>query len=175
MLQNHPIIILEQMNAEELSFIEKKIKREQSLFFRTMRNLSFLCFIIPTIVAILFFTNDQKSMQHLNEEMTEPFTIYTYIISLLSLLTLLLGGGFLGYGRTLKRLKMDLKEKNKIIEPAVITRKYFMEINKCYYLYLKSKTKLSIEVTEQDYNQYFEGDEINLEYSRYAKEYFGYF
>jgi hypothetical protein len=34
---------------------------------------------------------------------------------------------------------------------------------------------MSIEVTQDDFLKFEEGDEINIEYSKYSKEYFGYF
>ena len=170
-----PLIIIEEMNKEELLFIKKKLQKEQALMFRTMRNLSFLCFIIPTIVAILFFTNEQKIPDQYAEELPEPFTMYTYLYSVLSLLTLLFLGGFISYIKSIKTLKKDVELKTKVIEPVLIIRKKFMDINNSYYFYLRSRLKLSIEVTEQVYHQYEEGDEINIEYSRFGKEYFGYF
>lgn len=170
-----PVIIIEELNKEELLFLKNKAEKEQGLLWKTMRNLSFICFIIPTIVAILFFTNDQKTTQQLNEELSEPFTIYTYIISVVSLLSLLFLGGMITYVKSIKKIKRDLIEKSKIIEPVFILSKRFIDINNSYFFYLKSKIKYSIEVSEEVYHQYEEGDEINIEYSRFGKEYFGYF
>lgn len=175
MLSMPPVTIIEEMNKEELLFLKNKVQKEQKLLIRTMRNLSFLCFIIPTIVAILFFTNDQKTPEQFKEEMSEPFTIYTYVYSLVSLLSLLYLGGFITYIKTIKVFKKDIDQNVKVIDPVVIIRKRFMDINNTYYFYLRSRVKTSIEVSQQDYHQYQEGDEINIEYSKFGKEYFGYF
>lgn len=170
-----PIIIIEDLKKEELLFLKKKAEREQGLLWRTMRNLSFLCFIIPTIVAILYFSSNQKTTPQLNKEISEPFTIYTYIISVVSLLSLLFLGGLITYVKSIKEIKKDLIGKSKVIEPVLILSKRFIDINNSYFFFLKSKIKYSIEVTEDVYHQYEEGDEINIEYSRFGKEYFGYF
>jgi NOL1/NOP2/fmu family ribosome biogenesis protein len=91
-------------------------------------------------------------------------------------LLLLIGlAAFLVYNASLKKLLLDLKYKTKIIEQAEITAKKYMKQNNTCHLYIKSPTRLSIEVKPEDFAMFFPGDEINIEYSFHAKVYFGYF
>lgn len=62
-----------------------------------------------------------------------------------------------------------------MIEKTHITEKKYMPQNDSYYFYLDSPTKLSIEVSQDDYRKLDIGDEINIEFGRYSKEYFGYY
>lgn len=169
------VLMEEEMNGGELVFLKSKIQTEQRLFFRTMRSLFLLAFMVPTVIAILFFTSEQKPDPINYAEKSEPFTLQHYFFSLLFLISLIFIAGISTYNKTLKNLKKDEKERIKILEKTWITRKYYMELNGFYYFYLSSKMKSSIRVNEKDFADYQEGDEINIEYSKYAKEFFGYF
>ena len=79
------------------------------------------------------------------------------------------------YTRKLLFINLDLKHQQKMIESVEIIQKKFMPQNQSFHFYIKSQIKLSIEVTQNDFLKFIEGDEINIEYSKYSKEYFGYF
>lgn len=165
----------EKMEEEEIAFLKKKFHRERKIFLRTMRNLGFLAFLVPTVVALLYFSSDQNTGDESQLEVAEPFTMIYYYVSLFSLLTLLFTGAYLSYIYTLKRIKKDFTNQIKIVERTRITRKHFMPMNKAYFFYIQSGYRLSIEVSESDFNLYEEGDELNIEYGKYSKEFLGYF
>jgi hypothetical protein len=79
------------------------------------------------------------------------------------------------YARKLLFINLDVKHQQKIIESVEIIQKKFMPQNQSFHFYIKSQIKMSIEVTQDDFLKFEEGDEINIEYSKYSKEYFGYF
>jgi len=82
---------------------------------------------------------------------------------------------YLSYTNTLGRLIKDIKRRRKIVERSEITSKRYMKENNTFHFYISSPTRLSIEVSREDFEDYKEGDEINIEYGKASKTYFGYF
>lgn len=155
----------EQLSSEELDFLIKKDERETTLFYRTIRVLMIICFVLPFIVAwVRAFAGEEH-----------PFEYGYYFLGVGFLLSFLGVCAWLAYRRVLYKLKADIRGRTKTIERTKIKRKQFMPHNKTYYFFLDSPNKLSIEVSEQDYQLLNDGDELNIEYSTYSKLYFGYF
>jgi hypothetical protein len=75
----------------------------------------------------------------------------------------------------LRNVQRDIKNKTKTIETCMVTKKLFVATSGSYYFYIASAVKLNIEVTIDDYEMIQEGDEINIEYTTYSKQYLGYF
>ncbi|MBK7689989.1 MAG: hypothetical protein IPJ31_02340 [Bacteroidetes bacterium] len=73
------------------------------------------------------------------------------------------------------RKYLDAQRQTKTIERCLVLEKKAISINQSYHIFIDSKVKYSIEVVENDYDLYEIGDEINIEYSTYDKEYLGYF
>ncbi len=153
------------MDAEELAFLEKKDEKESAQFFRFMRIVLILCFVIPFIAAWFKALSGDA----------DPFSYFFYFIGVFILLVFSTLCAYIAYRRSLFRVKQDIRQKKKIVEHTHITRKQYMPHNRLFYFYLDSPTKLSIEVSEEDYHTMDKGDELNIEYSKYAKFYFGYY
>jgi hypothetical protein len=168
----------EPMNEQELSFLKKKEEKEKRLFVRTVRNLSVLFVIIPCCLGIIMESlkrsEDTPVMAAIREKEDPHVNLY-YFFGMFFLLLLVGIASFVSYNRTLKKLSKDIRIGRKTVEQTIVSRKMFIESNNTYHFYLNSTFRLSIEVSKEDYENYAEGDEINIEYSSYSKNYFGYF
>jgi hypothetical protein len=168
----------EAMNDSELSFLKEKRAREQRMFIRTIRTLCFVFIIIPCCAGIILESirrSNIKPEELLQEERRDPYLYLYYFIGMLFLLLLVAVGSYISYVKTLRKIVLDIRSGMKTVEKTAITRKQFMEHNNTYHFYLKSAFRLSIEVNQEDYQAYNEGDEINIEYSTQSGIYFGYF
>lgn len=164
-MQNNPAIYTDTMTDEELQFLIRKDEKETVLFYRVVRVLMVICFVIPFIVAwVRAAKGDEK-----------PFEYGYYFLGVLFLMTFLGVVLFAAYKNVMEKLKLDIKRKIKIVERTKIVRKQFVRQNNTFFFYLDSPNKLSIEVAERDYRMFNDGDELNIEYSKYSKFYFGYF
>lgn len=167
----------EPMNDSELAFLKEKEARDKRVFLRTVRLLSLLVFI-PCSLGILMESikrsNDTPDMAKFREEQ-DPRVYFYYVAGMLILLLLLAMGSYISYLRNLRPLLKDIRQGNKTIESTEISRKQSVSSNNTYHFFLRSTYKLSIEVSQEDYELYQEGDEINIEYSTFSKVYFGYF
>jgi len=120
---------------------------------------------VPLILALIFFFSFQSTRI--------MFVIFFY--ALCSTVSLFAIVSFMSYRRSLAKIKKDLKEKTKFVESSLITEKKYMPLNNTWHFYVSSVFKYSIEVSEEDFHHFEVNDEVNIEYSRYSKEYFGYF
>jgi len=165
MMKRQPILYNELLNAEELAFLERKELRERKQFYKVVRMLILLSFICPFVLAWY------KAI----DGVPNPFGYGVYFLGVLFLL------GFSGfalwivYRSNLGKVRADIAGGSKIVEQVRITRKQHMAVNNSFYFYLDSLVKLSIEVSEKDFHQLSEGDEVNIEYTANAKLYLGYF
>lgn len=156
---------VEPLNNEELNFLQKKEQQDRKQLYKVVRALLFLCFIIPFIVAWFRALNGA----------TNPFSYLAYFVTVIVLLTISCIGLYLAYHSNLQLVRRDIHHRTKTIEQTHITRKQYMPQNNTWYFYLDSPTRLSIEVNEADFQRLREGDELNIEYTTYAKLHLGYF
>ena len=171
------LIYQETMNEAERSFLQEKWEKEKSIFMRMLRNLSFIFIVLPCCLGIIMesITRDNASPEVLRlKELEEPHVYLFYFLGMLVLLLIVAIASFYSYNKTLKQIGKDIKIGNKTVEQTEITRKLAMN-NNTFHFYLKSTFRLSIEVSQAEYQLYNEGDEINIEYSSFSKIYFGYF
>jgi hypothetical protein len=168
----------EPMNESELSFLREKEGKERRMFIRTVRTLAVMFVIVPCCLGIIMESlkrRDDTPQMTLMREEQDPHVYLYYFFGMLFLLLLVAVGSYISYARTLKQLMKDIRRGYKTIEQTVIYRKAFVESNNTYHFFLRSPFKLSIEVSGEDYGHYDEGDEINIEYSTFSRNYFGYF
>lgn len=158
-------IYTEQLSFEELSFLEEKEQKDKGQFYLIMRIVVTASLIIPFLY----------SWYRAFEGEDNPFSPIYYFAGLAVTVTVALIAGYILYKKGLYKLRVDLKEQTKTIENTHITRKQYMPRNNAYYFFLDSPTKLSIQVSEADYNNMQKGDELNIEYATHSKFYFGYF
>ncbi|KAA5536556.1 hypothetical protein F0919_02490 [Taibaiella lutea] len=168
----------EPMEAAELSFLQEKAIKEKRLLARVIRNLSVIFVIIPCCMGITLESlkrSELTPMLREIEDKNDPDFVWNYIIAMIVLLLVVAISSAVYYRRTLWKLTKDIKRNLKSVEQAVIERKQHISSNDSYHFFIDSKTKLSIEVSKDDFEKFDEGDEINIEYSTYSKIYFGYF
>ncbi len=155
----------ETMDAEELAFLQRRELLERTQFMRVLKVIMVVCFICPFGI----------SWGRAIAGVANPFSYTHYFLGVLFLLCF---SGFilyLSYYRDLRKIRSDLHHQTKTVEQTQITRKQYMPQNNMHYFYLASPTKLSIEVSPDDYETMQLGDELNIEYTTHAKLYLGYF
>lgn len=101
-----------------------------------------------------------------------PIRFFAGVVVLLSISS---AGTYISYRVNLKKIQHDLRQRTKTIEVSHITRKQYMPQNNTYFFYIDSPTRLSIEVSNGDFHRLNVGDEVNIEYTTFAKLYLGYF
>lgn len=163
------LIYTEPLTKEEYTFLEKKAEREGAQFYKVAKVLMAFCFVIPFIFAWF------QAVEGDEVQIEIAFSYARYFFGVLFLLVFAGSIMYYSYRRNLGKLNADLKDKLKVVERTFIKRKQYMPHNKSYYFYLESPNKLSIEVGEQDFNNYANGDELNIEYAAHSKFYFSYF
>jgi hypothetical protein len=156
---------VEPLDIGELRFLQKKEQHDRKQLYKVVRILLFLSFIIPFIVAWFRALNGAPN----------PFSYLGYFVTVIVLLGISGIGLYFAYRSSLQMVRRDVHRRTKTIEQTHITRKQYMPQNNTWYFYLDSPTRLSIEVDEADYNRLREGDELNIEYTTYAKLHLGYF
>ena len=143
----------EHLSHEEISFLRKKEEKERRQIYRVVRVFMILSFAVPFIVAWFRAFGGEDN----------AFSFGYYFLGVLFLLCFSAAGIYWGYYHNLRKIQLDLKSGMKTIERAFITRKQYMPVGNCYFFYLSSAIKLSIEVEESDYHRLNKGDEVSIE------------
>jgi hypothetical protein len=160
----------EVLSASELAFLEKTAGKQNRTYQKILRAM------LLGAVIISFgggWKNIYKEGKVLNTETVFSWENYCITLALLCILFYIA----IRFSRNgeLSKIEQDLRQKTKIIERVTIEKKTFLPHNNTFHFYLNSAQKLSIQVAEADFAILSEGDEINIEYSKNAGVYFGYF
>lgn len=169
------LLTSESFSLEETQFIAKKLNQQRAAFWVATRTMILLGTIILGITMLLFKMLPLEETSIENKFEVLETTNWFYVIVAFIFFLIIGGASIFSYRKTVHRLALDYKEQIKLIECTNVNRKVYMPHTKSYHFYLQSPSKLSIEVSARDYHDYKIGDEINIEYSKNAKEYFGYF
>lgn len=157
----------ETLTDGEIAFLEKKERKERRQYYKAFNLMMVLSFVIPFAGAWYRATADENA--------ENAFSYPRFFAGVFVLLSLSVIGTWLSYKRHLRKIQMDIAERTKTVEISHITRKMFMPHNNTYHFYLDSPTRLSVEVSANDYSIHAEGDELNIEYATHSKLYLGYF
>lgn len=160
----------EALSLSELAFLKKKASKEEHAFQRILKVMLMGAVVISFAGA---WKNIQKEGKVFNTETI--FSWENYFITLIILSFIFWVAIRFSRSTELTKIKKDIRQKTKIIERVMITKKTFLPHNNTFHFYLNSLQKLSIQVDEEDFMTLSEGDEINIEYSKNAGIYFGYF
>ncbi|MEO6833724.1 MAG: hypothetical protein ABI378_13935 [Chitinophagaceae bacterium] len=155
----------EPLQEEERAFLIRKETRDRRQFFKVLQIVLVICFILPFAMAW-----GEAIVGKPN-----PFSFKLYFIGVGTLVGLTTGAALVSYRSNLYLLYRDLRANTKTIERTTISRKYLMRPTQKCFFYLNSKIRLSIEVSEEDFDNFEVGDEVNIEYATFSKSYFGYF
>lgn len=158
-------IRLEPLTEDEINFLSQKQEKESRAYYFGMKIMAGVCILLPLGIANIIILDETQNLSF-----WEAY-LYAQIIMLIIFILVMMAT----YIRKLFYINQDLKHRQKIIESTEITQKKFMPHNQSFHFYINSQIKLSIEVSQEDFLNFVEGDEINIEYSQYSKEYFGYF
>ena len=160
---------IETLVNNELDFLIKKSKKQRRIYIRIVQVMLLSALLISFAGA---WDNVQEGKFL---EIKTVFSWKYYFITLLSLSLLFFVVLRLTQIKELNLLYKDIKQKSKIVERVLIEKKTFLPHNNTYHFYINSALQISIQVAEEDFNTLAEGDEISIEYSKYAGVYFGYF
>ena len=155
----------EPLGLQELLFLQRKEKKERRIYYIIYTLLFAMSLLLPFLGAWYWD----------NEHRVTTFSVFKFFFSATILLFISTFSIYMVYRVYLMPIQKDIASKSKTIEGFKIRKKAFVTLNKTYHFYIDSFVKLSIEVTEEDFNKYAEGDEVYIEYSTHSKQYFGYF
>lgn len=155
----------EPLEASEMAFLQQQERKERHSYYKLFRIFMIVSFVVPFI----------GSWYRAFDGAPNAFSPARYFVTTGILLGISVGATTVAYRLNLRRMKHDIKEGTKTIEMTHITKRVHATINDTYYFYLDSPTKLSIEVSQNDYYRFTEGDEISIEYITYSGFYLGYF
>lgn len=158
------------LNTSELAFLRKKAGKESHVYKRLMRIMIGSAFVVSFGGAWKNISKEGRPW-----EIITVFSWEHYFSTLCILITLFYVSVRFSRNSGLTKMRKDLEQKIKIVERVIIRKKTFLPHNNTFHFYLNSAQKLSIQVEEHDFNSLSEGDEINIEYSKNAGVYFGYF
>ena len=155
----------EPLNSNELQFLTDKELKERGQYFRIYRMLMITSFVVPFIA----------SWYRAYEGAPNAFSGTRFFVSAGILLFISSFSVYYSYRLNLRKIQLDIRDRTKTIEKHHVTRKLFIPAKNTWYFYIDSRVKLSIEVTDADYQLIKEGDEVNIEYTTHSQLYLGYF
>ncbi len=155
----------EPLEPEELSFLERKVTKDRSNYYKVFQIEMVLCFIIPFAGA----------WYRVADGMPNAFSPLKFFSAAGALLMLSLVTTYIAYRTYPRKTQLDIQEKTKTIEKIHIVKKVHIATRDTYHFYIDSKIKLSIEVSHEDYLLLNVGDEVSIEYTTHSREYLGYF
>jgi hypothetical protein len=166
----------EPMDESEIAFLIRRRNEQIPLLKRTIRVFAAFWVAIPIVVGIALSIFNAIARDRVNPPDEPPPNIFMLcLVGALGLLVVIGFATWFSYTRTILPLTKDIRRRLKIVEKSEIVRKHFMRENNSYHFYISSPTRLSIEVQAEDFVAYDVGDEINIEYTRSAKIYLGYY
>ncbi|MBE2288500.1 MAG: hypothetical protein IAE95_03025 [Chitinophagaceae bacterium] len=155
----------EPLNPDNLEVLTQKEANERGQYFKVLRALMVACIVIPLIT----------SWYREYEGAENTFSFVRFFVTSGTLLGICGAATYFSYRAYHSKLLMDLRDRTKTVETNKITRKVAHPSGNAYYFYTDSKTKLSIEVSPEDFNAYNEGDEVSIEFATNSRHYLGYF
>lgn len=169
----------EELSDDELEYLRKRLKKHRRGFFKTLLLSIIIGTIIPAILALILFASMHYAVANPSIEKMEVLTdleILELCSITLFVIYLVMAVAFIfAYYFTVYDMHRDINKGFKIVERVVIAQKRYMRLNNTYHFYFIRASKLSSEVSAQDFEMYQEGDEINLEYTPFAGVELGYF
>jgi hypothetical protein len=159
------MVTREPMAAVEVAYLQAIVDEHRQSYFKMFWLLLFISVCVPYPFAYTQETDDSEFV----------FSLFRYVCITAVLMFVFMTSFFVGYLVKNKNVHKDIKMKLKDIEVCTITQKVFMEINNTYHLYIDCSIRLNIEVNEADFMKVMPGDQINVEYGSFSKEYLGYF
>ena len=159
------VVSIEPLEQAEIIFVIRRYQRASKDYMRVM-NLILICSgILPFMIAFIFWVSSANI----------EFVIQIFFLLLISLVLFFIIVAFIYYFLQIFNKYRDALYKTKKIERCLILEKKQVAINNTFHFFIDSKVTYSIELPENEYYQYEVGDEINIEYSTYDKEYLGHY
>lgn len=168
------IIYQEPLTAIELDSLQKMYRSETKKMWYMYRKISLV--LIAVAMGIMIFVSigfvvDPPDPPEFPDQ--EPLTL-SAILSTIGIAILVicsgLGLAFLAaFWYNVRPFKRDIVAGYKLVETTNILHKQYMPHNDTYYFTIRSSIGLSLEIDQAAYQFYEIGDEINIEYTRYAR------
>jgi hypothetical protein len=155
----------EPLESDELLFLVNKAEKDRANYFKVFRILMIISFITPFAGAwYRAFDGADNAFSPLRY-----FSVAAVLIGLSS------ASVYISYRIYLRKIQLDIRDKTKTIEKNKIVKKVHIQARGTFHFYIDSAIKLSIEVSESDFQLLNIGDEVSIEFSTHATEYLGYF
>jgi hypothetical protein len=153
------------LEEDEILFLERRFERVRKEYMYGMKLLMWICVLLPVVSALLSLLNDTVYI---------PLpVIYGYGQLITAIAFILIMGA--NYYRGLYQIKKDLHYRIKLAFPVEILRKRYVAQNNTHHFFISVGLKYSIEVDQNYFDQYQEGDEVMIEFTRYSKIFLGYY
>lgn len=153
------------LEEDEILFLERRFERVRMEYMYGMKLLMWICVLLPVVSALLSLLNDTVYV---------PLpVIYGYGQLITAIAFILIMGA--NYYRGLYQIKKDLHDQTKLAFPVEILRKRYVTQNNTHHFFISGGLKYSIEVDPNYFDQYQEGDEVMIEFTRYSKIFLGYY
>ena len=156
---------LEPLTPEELAFLTKLERKDRSTYRKILLWLLALSVLFPFITS-WYRLSDQGEVLFSKIKFALSFFVLTGISTI---------SVFIAYRLFHRKLLLDIRRRQKVVSLHKITKKVAVAGGRSFHFYIDSMVKLSIKVSETDFINYREGDEICIEYAENSKQYFGYF
>ena len=164
-MSEEPAIHIEPLEAEELTFLLSKEEKERSQYYK----------VFSILMVVSFVFSYAGSWYSAFEGAPNAFSPVRFFVCTTILLSLSGGAVYFTYRKDLHKLQQDIASRSKTIEITHVKYKKYMPQNKTYHFYLQTPNRMSIEVTQAEFYELDEGDEVTIEYTPNAKFYLGHY
>ena len=159
------ILSVEPLEQAEIIFVLRRYQKASKDYMRVMNLILLSSGILPFVIAFMFLLYSADI----------DLVVQVFIFLLISLLAFFILVAVIFYFQQIYNKYRDAMAKTKTIESCVIIEKKAVPINLTYHFFIDSRVKYSIEVSEEEFDHYQPGDEINIEYTTFDKEYLAHF
>lgn len=167
---------LEELNDDEWAYLKRRYKSQVQKIIKGYKIVATILLVANLIFSALLLMGyyveppEEYILRYRPEEVMTLDKILMYSVGcFIGTQSIVLLGFYCAYLIQLSRIRADIKHRLKIVEMATIKQKMYMPHNNTYHFILDSQYKYSFEVSEDEYNFYQIGDEINIELTQYAK------
>lgn len=157
----------EPMTEKEVSFIQKTYRHESRIYLKTMNFLLVIGVFSPmALCLIVLFGKEVPTWRQMAIMYAVGLVFMLFFVGMIAVVS---------YRLKVRNYSRDNAALMKTIEKTHIKQKKAMPQNHSYHFYLDSPVQYTIEVSANDFDRWEIGDELNIEYAKHSKEYFGYF
>lgn len=165
----HQEVYEEKMTEKELAFIQAQLDKDAVGYFKLLRLMFIVALIVIIVVGLV------ASLVRPENDLEKKFSLSSYIFSSSVAILFLLGATIYGKKKFSSKYKADLKHRIKRIFALQIQHKQYVPMTQTCHFHLNYPGLNSIQVSQEDFNNYQVGDLIHIEFAKFSQTYLGYF